>query len=382
MRFATLFCFGLSGTMFGQDSTRIDFSGYVKNLQTLSFTDNVDSILLTNLIHNRINFSLQKGKHFFFNAGLRNLIFTGDQVKYTPRFNKTLSHDNGYLDLTNGWAQTNSLLFVSTFDRLNIGWNFKNGSVQVGRQRINWGINPFWNPNDIFNTFNFLNFDYTERPGIDAARVSFNFKSQSNLEIAIAPAKNDSSIIGAIKYGFNKWGYDFQLLAGNYRTDIVGGFGFAGNIKEAGWKSEVTYFQPRKNNYESTGSISVSSGIDYGFRNGWYLNGSFLYNSAASNQLYAIAQLTSFQITPKTLMPSRLNFLVQAVKTFTPLFIGNFSILYSPKVNLLAILPYLSYSIRENWDLDLVIQSFFAKNANGDFSTLGNSVNLRLKWSF
>lgn len=370
------------GNLFGQDSTYVTLSGYVKDLQTFSFTDNADSVLLTNLIHNRINFTYQRGKYFFFNAGLRNLIYTGDQVKYMPLFSKTLSHDNGYMDLTNSWVETNSILFVSTFDRLNVGWSFKNGSIRIGRQRINWGINSFWNPNDIFNTFNFLNFDYTERPGIDAIRLSYNFRNQSNMEIAFAPAKNDSLWIGAVKYGFNKWGYDFQFLGGNYKTDFVGGFGFAGNIKEAGWKSEVAYFQPRKNTFESTGSVSISSGIDYGLGNGWYLNGSFLYNSAASNQLYALGQLTGFQLTPKILMPSRLNFLFQTAKTFSPLFSGNFTILYSPKVELLVFLPYLSYSIKENWDLDLVVQSFFAKSVTGDFITLGNTANLRLKWSF
>ena len=163
-----------------QDSTVVNLRGYIKDLQTFSFVKNTDSIFLTNLIHNRINLSLQYGSHFFFNASVRNLIYTGDQVKYTPNFNKILSHDNGYLDLTSTWLKSNSLIFISTLDRFNAGWNFKNGSVRIGRQRINWGINTIWNPNDILNNYNFLNFDYTERPGTDAVKFSYNFKNQSN----------------------------------------------------------------------------------------------------------------------------------------------------------------------------------------------------------
>ncbi len=375
------FFFWPPGSSYGQDSTYIEFSGYVKDLQTFSFVQDADSIFLTNLIHNRMNFSYQVRKHFFFNAGLRNLIYTGDQVKYTPGFRKMISQDDGYWDLTNVWVETNSLVFVSTLDRFNVGWKFKNGSVRVGRQRINWGINTIWNPNDIFNTYNFLNFDYAERPGSDAVQFLYNFKKQSNLEIAISPAKNDSSWIGAVKYGMNKWGYDFQFITGNYKTDIVAGLGFAGNIKEAGWKTEISYFHPRTD-LRSPGSMSISSGIDYGFSNGLYLNGSFLYNSEAPNQLYAFGQLGNFRLTPKLLMPARFNFLIQAVKTFTPLFSGNFSVVYSPKVRLLILLPYLTYSVGENWDLDLVVQSFFSENTQKDFITLGNSVNLRIKWSY
>ena len=377
-----IFCFSFFYKVSAQDSTAIDFSGYIKDLQTYSFVDNSDSILTTNLIHNRINLSYEKGKHFFFNLGMRNVLYTGDQVKYIPQFSKLVVRDNGFLNLINDWANKKSLLLISTFDRLNAGWKFKNGSLRVGRQRINWGINTVWNSNDIFNTYNFLNFDYTERPGTDAVRLSFDMKNQANVEVAVSPSKNDSLWVGAVKYGFNKAGYDFQIIVGEYHKDVVAGFGFAGSIKEAGWKTEVSYFRSRNNFSEGSGEISISSGVDYGFSNGWYVNSSFLFNSAASNQLYSAGQLTSFQLTPKVIMPAKLNFLIQTVKTFSPLFSGNFSVVYSPKINLLIVLPSLTYSVASNWDLDLVIQSYFADNLSNDFRVLGNSVNLRVKWSF
>lgn len=33
-----------------------------------------------------------------------------------------------------------------------------------------------WNPNDWFNTYNYFDFDYEERPGTDAIRVRVYFK--------------------------------------------------------------------------------------------------------------------------------------------------------------------------------------------------------------
>jgi hypothetical protein len=47
-------------------------------------------------------------------------------------------------------------------------WQFR-----VGRQRINWGVNLVWNPNDVFNSFSYFDFDYEERPGSDAVRVQY-----------------------------------------------------------------------------------------------------------------------------------------------------------------------------------------------------------------
>ena len=70
-----------------------------------------------------------------------------------------------------------------TFDRLFIEWNKEKWNIRIGRQRINWGINLAFNPNDIFNAYNFLDFDYEERPGVDAARVQYYYGSFSGLDL-------------------------------------------------------------------------------------------------------------------------------------------------------------------------------------------------------
>ncbi len=367
---------------FSQKKPYVTFGGYVKDLQTFSFIDNGDSVYLTNLIHNRINFSWKSGDHFAFNVGMRNLLYIGDQVKLVPDFSKTLDKGNGYLDLSYVWIDQKSLVLATKFDRANVEYNFKKGFIRAGRQRINWGMNLVWNPNDIFNSYNFLNFDYEERPGNDAVRFSYNLKEQSNIEVAVAPADNNSSWIGSLKYSFNKRGYDFQFIGGNYKTDVVGGIGFAGNIKQAGWKTEATYFQSNETPFKNSGYVSVSTGLDYGFKNGWYVNGSFLYCSAALDKIYSVEQLITVQLSPKTPMPDKVNLLLQTRKSFNAIFTGTFSVIYSPTKNLLIILPYLTYSIATNWDLDLFIQSFFAEELLNKYKTFGNSINVRLKWNY
>ncbi|AEV99621.1 hypothetical protein Niako_3297 [Niastella koreensis GR20-10] len=61
-------------------------------------------------------------------------------------------------------------------------------------------------PNDIFNTYNFLNFDYEERPGADAAKFQYLFNDLSNVEVAFSIQKNNK-YISAVRYFINKWGY-------------------------------------------------------------------------------------------------------------------------------------------------------------------------------
>ncbi|MFI5135982.1 MAG: hypothetical protein ACHQD9_09025, partial [Chitinophagales bacterium] len=358
------------------DSSHLDINGYVKDLQTFTFVDNADSISLDNLVHHRLNINWHPGNHFALQVGMRNRIFTGWRVQNIPDFGEQIKQQNGLLDLSVNWVNEKSLVINSQFDRLNVQWKFKNGYVKIGRQRVNWGINTTWNPNDIFNAYNFLDFDYEERPGTDAARFSYNLNSHSDVEVTVSPAKEDSLWVAAVKYDFNVHGYDFQVFAGNFQTDITAGFGWAGNISQAGWKGELTYFQPKENFLSTAGDVSVSSGIDYAFAHGWYASGSFLYNSAAPDQITSADQLTAFQLSAKTLMPTKLSLVAEAAKKFTPLFSGNFSVVYSPKVNLLILLPYLSYSIAENWDLDLFWQAYFADNSEREFKVFGNEINL------
>lgn len=359
-----------------------EVNGYVKNLQTFLFTDNTDTVFYSSLFHHRLNISYTLKNHLKISFGARNRIFIGEQVKQNLLFENMMEQDPGYFDLAFVPVSQYSWSWVLNVDRANIAWFTKKTMLRIGRQRINWGINLTWNPNDIFNTYNFLDFDYEERPGIDAGLFNYNFGKKGELDIAIVPAKTDSSWRGAIRYNFNTHGYDFQFIGGLFQKDIVAGIGWAGNISQAGWKGETSLFNNSKNINDSSVAVSISSGIDYVFKSGLYVSSSFLYNSAAPDKFNNIGELTQAELSPKMLMPLKWSFLLLTTKNFTPLLNGNLSLVYSPKINLVLLLPSVSYSIANNWDLDFVWQSYFADYSSASFRNLANSINLRVKWSY
>jgi hypothetical protein len=47
----------------------------------------------------------------------------------------------------------------------------------------------------------------------------------------------------------------------------------------------------------------------------------------------------------------------------------------------MILIPTLTYSISDNWVLDLTGQSFFSEQ-NGSYHSLGSSIYLRVKWGF
>ncbi len=358
--------------------------GYLKNLQNVTF-NTIDvfflqdtSIVTGNTIHNRFNFKWFLNDDIRFAAEFRNQLFIGEQFRANPQFGETIGKDNGLVDLSFNWINKPSVIFNTQIDRLWLSWEKKKWAVKVGRQRINWGLNLAFNPNDLFNTYNFLDFDYEERPGTDALKITYNKTYSTSFEFAIRPDTAGQSI-AALKYGFNKWQYDFQLIGGYYKSDIALGFGWAGNIKNGGFKGEIMYFVPTDSLLESNLNLSLTYDNVFGKT---YFQAAALYNlrGIAKVDPLGLFNLAAAELSPKNLFPFRYSALISSVFTISPLSTATIAMVYSPGVNTLILTPGFSYSIADNWDLNLFIQSFFSEV--DQFDHFSSSVFLRLKWSY
>ena len=116
--------------------------------------------------------------------------------------------------------------------------------MNAGRQRINWRINFLWNVNDIFNAYNFSDFDYEERQGTDAIVFSKYIKDLNKLDVAISIIRDFKNYSIVARYGWNKNIYDFQVLSGKVQDNVFIGGGCDGSIKNIGWKGELSTFYP------------------------------------------------------------------------------------------------------------------------------------------
>jgi hypothetical protein len=365
-----------------QDSTtppkKLTVNGYIKDLQTLTFDKNFNNLITGNLIHNRLNFKWKPSTQITAVAELRNRLFWGEEVKYTSNFAAQLRNENEKVNLQKVWIEKNALVLHTNVERLYADWRNEEWSVRFGRQRINWGITTTWNPNDIFNTYNFLDFDYEERPGIDGAKMEYTFSSSFKTEMVYAHTGVENSSVAAFRYGLNKWNYDMQLITGWYNDHPTIGAGWAGPIKEAGFKGEAQYFFGSK---DSGDHLNISLEGDYMFKKGWYVNASLLYNSHGLYQPVENWDTVNLKLSPENLMPTKWNIMVTTSKAFTPLLSANASLLYAPGSNLLILLPALQYNLATNLDVNLVWQSFFAEQ-HQNFEAINHRCYLRMKWSF
>lgn len=382
MKRTYLLCFLLAvcSHLIAQDSSqapkKFTINGYLKNLQHISFDKNFKEPVSGNFLHNRLNIKWKPSSFFTVAAEFRNRLFWGENVKRTPGFASLLRNTNEKINLQKVWIRNPSLVLHTNTERLYIDWRNEEMNWRIGRQRINWGISTTFNPNDIFNVYNFLDFDYEERPGIDGAKCHYTLSNSFQAEIAYAHTGRKNGDVAAIKYSLNKWNYDMQLITGWYNEHVTLGAGWAGNIKEAGFKGEAQYFFKNK---DSVSHFNLTIEGDYMFKKGWYLNLGLLYNSNGLTNPVGNWNDFSFKLSPENLMPTKWNFILTTAKDITPLFSANISGLYAPGTKLLILLPSLKYNLAANLDVDLVCQSFFAA-LDKDFQAVNQQFFLRVKW--
>ncbi|MCK5774667.1 MAG: hypothetical protein KAH25_00740 [Bacteroidales bacterium] len=357
-------------------------NGYVKYMQTISFTEIDKDWMTDNLIHNRLNFNWNINDKLTFNTQMRNRIYYGETVSNFPKYSDIIDYEKGFIDMSFIVFEGKSVFMQSTFDRLYLDYNFNKIQVTVGRQRINWGQTFVWNPNDLFNSYSFFDFDYEEKPGSDAVRVQFYPTYSSKLDVVIK-LDHENKVTAAALYRFNKWSYDIQFLGGYYaETDIVIGSGFSGSLFKGGLRGELSYFHPKDSFSDTTGTFVMSIGYDYTFTNSLMLQFEALYNGYGKQSGdFNIAEFYFMQMSPQNLSLTEYSFMGQASYPITPLFNATISAMYNPNDNSIYFGPSADYSLKDNLEISIYTQ-YFTSQTPVEEGGQGAFLYWRLKWSF
>jgi hypothetical protein len=272
-----------------------------------------------------------------------------------------------------------SFFFNTTIDRLWFDLNYGNIQARIGRQRINWGQALVWNPNDIFNTYSFFDFDYIERPGSDAIRLQFFPSFTSSAELVVK-ADNQGDITTAGLYRFNKWGYDIQFLAGYMNSeDIVLGAGWSGAIGSISFRGEGSWFRGVREFSRGNNDILVTAGFDKIFENNSLAQVQLMYASSPL-EIDNFNNFYSQNLSPKNLAFSEFSAFGQFTWAITPLLNTGISAMWFPDLKGYFAGPSIDYSLAENLDFSLIWQHF--NSIIADTKTRINLAFLRIKYSF
>jgi hypothetical protein len=375
----------------GQDSTagKLTLDGYVSFMESaMDLNIPGEGLLWESLLHNRINLNYYPSNAFSFSLQIRNRFIAGERLRQDEAgaYASSLAKDMGVVDLSWNPVTCNSCVFNTAIDRLWMKYSRDRLEITAGRQRINWGQTYVWNPNDWFNNYSFFDVDYLERPGSDAFRIQYYTGSLSGLEAVVkVDSTHRYTVAGMFKTNFR--GYDLQLLAGDLAgEDLAFGLGWAGGLRQIGFKGELSYLHPLDGMADTTGLFFVSLALDYTFSNSLMIQVEAFYNQLPRGTDHE--NFTEYYTRPlsvKDLSFTEYNLFAQVTYPFVPLMSGSLAAIWFPDADGYYLGPALTWSLMNNLDLSLILQYFSGKFSSGSGGSERQHFTLgfgRIKYNF
>ncbi len=164
--------------------------------------------------------------------------------------------------------------------------------------------------------------------------------------------------------------------------DYVAGGGWSGEIYDAGFSGEATYFKSKDENAQEKSRILLSVEGNYTFTNGFYIDGSFLFNNRGTAGKAGLnAAVFREDLNVKYLTPAKISLFAEAAYPITPLVRGTLSSIFNPYDKSYYFGGMLRISLTENIDFNIAGQ-FFKGDTGTEFGQIGSFLFSQLKWNF
>jgi len=353
--------------------------GYASWLHMAMFDKPSEEWINTGMLHNRLNFTAYAGSKVTIALELRNRFVTGDMISIDPEYVSSLSADAGWADLSWNISEGSSYILNTMVDRAYIDFTAGQLQVRAGRQRINWSQALIWNPNDLFNTYSFFDFDYVERPGSDALRLVYSTGPSSAVEAAVKVDGN-SRVTAAALGRFSLLNTDLQFLAGVTDDEyFTAGTGWSGAIGPVSVRGEATLFSPFKADDGEKRNFIATLGIDRAFSDKVTALAQVMYSTHPVN-LGGFTELYGGGLTARQLAFSKFSAAGQLTYSPQPLVNISLSAIWYPDLDGFYAGPSADFSLAENVDFSILWQHF--NSTFGEEKTRINLGFIRIRYSF
>lgn len=358
----------------------VHFDGYVSGLYSPMIPLNSGKTLHNGLLHNRLNLKITPNTHWTLSLEVRNRALFGDYRLFSPQLFDVYTQDNGWMNLSWNWTESNYMIGNSAIERLYVGYERERFAVRIGRQRINWSQTMVFNPNDLFNGYSYFDFDYIERSGSDAVRLSYFPSETSAVEVA-AKVNRWHEVTAAGFYRVNVNGWDVQAVGGVLNSvDIIVGGGFSGDLNGLNLRGEASYFYNYSDDTKLKHTVVASIGSDYVFGNSLIISGELLYNRQADGEINNILSIYTSTMSPKQLSLSEWTAVAQVSYPFSPILSGSFAVMSYIDLPVFFFGPSFDWSVTENFSISTMCQLFLGGQSLSSSNILVGY--LRLKYNF
>lgn len=340
-----------------KNPVRASAAGYASWLHMAMFEKPEDPWINSTMLHNRLNFKAYPGSRTTVALEVRNRFVTGDLVSMDPSYTPGLAYDPGWVDMSWNITSGTSYVLNTMIDRAYIDFIAGRLQVRAGRQRINWSQALVWNPNDIFNTYSYFDFDYVERPGSDALRLTYSTSPSSAAE-AVVKLNSENEVTAAALYRFSILNTDIQFLAGETDEELLtAGMGWSGAAGSYSIRGEATLFAPFGSSAENKDIFIITAGVDRAFSDKITALLQVMYSNNPA-PLNSFTELYRGGMTASQLAFSEFSAIGQVTYAPIPLLNISLSGIWYPDLDGFYAGPSIDFSLAENVDFTFLWQYF------------------------
>ncbi len=331
-----------------------DFRGYVTSLQgaAVGASDTASATLGS---QQRLNALWDASERVRVVVEGRGRLYLGEDARPAAPLAALLGHDRGAIDLSVNPVATEGAVWNAQLDRAYAEYGGAVWDLRAGRQRIHWGTDLYWNPADLFNARDALDFDHEESPGTDAVRLRYFaggvFWTGAETAVSVDDARR---VVAAGRAMFHAGEYDMNIIVGSWRGEPVGALGFAGNLGRAGWKGEVAGFS----GYGTVDDpiVNSSTTVDYVFSWEWleglYLGGSLFLGGTGGG--LSAANVVGNPPSARNPFPARFATQIVASRPVNPAVSWQASLLWLPEDEEALFSPSINYAAAQRVDMQLI----------------------------
>jgi len=269
--------------------------------------------------------------------------------------------DGSYWDLDGGEQRGNSTYTRQSLHRVYMTWEAPGLRLDVGKQRIAWGVMRFWRPTDFFNAESPLQIETGERTGIDALRCKVPLGGDDDIDAVFAPSHLDGAEQSAGRYHFVVGDYDLSVVAGDPGGTDVAGVTFDGYVGDGGLRGEVL----RVDDGMRDPYWMFAIGGDYAFPRDLTLTLEYLNNGGAA-PLGLASPLAAYEGPLRTANRQLVG--LNAQLRSTPLLTWSLFVSYDMDGKSAAPFPRLTWDFRQDHELSAGL-ALFVGSEGGEYGT-------------
>jgi hypothetical protein len=353
------------------------FSGYFKNLASGSRSYFTEDAWGDNLDRVRLSYDGKERDWFVVHVDYDNEFHAGNLIGL-PDFETVRDRQStAWVDLLHVFVNQSNAYWDTSLYRGYVSLRGGAATLTAGRQRIGWGTAHFFSPMDMFNPISPLQIEPEERQGVDAALLEVSSPGALRWNFVYAPQDGFRRSTSAVRLSRTIHNYDLDVAAARFGEEWTTGLDFAGQLRGAGLRGEMTYRWrhpiPGLTPVSTHDALRLAIGSDYAFGNGLYLVGEYFYNQGQpdlpSNQPLDLTVLLQFSNEIFTLHRHFVS--AGASYPLTPLWKLETYVVADLAGPSTVVLPRLSHSLTANADLSFGGQ-LFASSRTGEFHGLSD----------